>query len=215
MIAAVVPAAGRSRRMGRPKLLLNVGGQTLIHRVVTALRGGGAERVIVVAPPPDSPEGPLIAAEATRGGAEVLAPVARPAEMRQSVELGLACLRGEPPPCLVLLCPGDSPGITPGLVARLLDLAARRPDCIVVPCSDGHRGHPVVFPWEVAAEVQTLPPDEGINLLVARHRDRVIEAAVEESERIDDLDSPEDLRRWDLQPLRFHPAGDHPDAPES
>ena len=42
MIAAVVPAAGHSQRMGRPKLILPIGGQTVIARVVSALRDGGA-----------------------------------------------------------------------------------------------------------------------------------------------------------------------------
>ena len=40
MIAAVVPAAGRSERMGRPKLLLRLDGETVIARVVTALARG-------------------------------------------------------------------------------------------------------------------------------------------------------------------------------
>ena len=41
MIAAIVPAAGKSTRMGRPKLLMSLDGATLLHRVVTALRQGG------------------------------------------------------------------------------------------------------------------------------------------------------------------------------
>ena len=44
--------------MGRPKLLLPFEGQPLIGRVITALRQGGAEPVVVVTPPPDAPEGP-------------------------------------------------------------------------------------------------------------------------------------------------------------
>ena len=53
-------------------------GQTLIGRVVTALRAGGAERVVVVAPPADAAEGPAIAAEARRAGAEVVVPRSPP-----------------------------------------------------------------------------------------------------------------------------------------
>ena len=45
MIAAVVPAAGSSKRMGQPKLLVEFDGHTLIGRVVGALRAGGVERV--------------------------------------------------------------------------------------------------------------------------------------------------------------------------
>ena len=51
MIYAVVPAAGRSRRMGQPKLLLGMGGQTVIEHVITALREGGVDRVLVVIGP--------------------------------------------------------------------------------------------------------------------------------------------------------------------
>ena len=47
-VAAIVPAAGLSTRMGRPKLLLPFGGEPLIVRVVNALRQGGAAPVVVV-----------------------------------------------------------------------------------------------------------------------------------------------------------------------
>src|SRR5215468_2464915 len=67
-VAAIVPAAGRSVRMGRPKLVLTIGGQTVLARVVKALRAGGAGRVVVVAPPADSDEGPAIAAEGRLAG---------------------------------------------------------------------------------------------------------------------------------------------------
>jgi CTP:molybdopterin cytidylyltransferase MocA len=48
---AVVPAAGRSRRMGRPKLLLPWGETTVIGATVAALHGGGIAEVVLVAPP--------------------------------------------------------------------------------------------------------------------------------------------------------------------
>jgi molybdopterin converting factor subunit 1 len=188
--------------MGRAKLLLPLGGATVIEGVVTALRRGGTDRVIVVAPPADAPEGPAIAAAAARAGAEVLSPETRPAEMRLSVELGLAVLENGPPPWFVILCPGDAPGMTPNLVARLLGLAARRRDCIVIPCHEGRRGHPIVLTWDVATEVRTLPPDVGVNALVARHADRVVELPVPDPELIADLDTPEDLDRWSRRPSR-------------
>src|SRR4051812_28614451 len=51
MIAAIVLAAGASRRMGTPKALLDAGGQTFIRRVLHAIRDGGvADAVVVVRP---------------------------------------------------------------------------------------------------------------------------------------------------------------------
>src|SRR5262249_31234504 len=117
-------------------------------------------------------------------------------------ELGLAALENGPPPRFVILCPGDAPGMTPDLVASLRELAARRRDCIVIPSHEGRRGHPIVLPWDVAAEVRTLPPDVGVNALVARHGDRVVELPAPDPGLIADLDTPEDLERWNRCPSR-------------
>ncbi len=108
MIAAVVPAAGRSQRMGRPKLLLPIGGESLIGRVVTALREGGADRVVVVAPPGESEEGPAVAGWQVRPAPWWLRRPCRPAEMRDSIEIGLLALAASAPPDHVLLAPGDA-----------------------------------------------------------------------------------------------------------
>ena len=196
MNTAIVPAAGRSARMGRPKLLLPIHGQTLIAHVVTALREGGAERVVVVAPPADSEEGPAVARAAEGAGALVIAPDERPAEMRDSIEIGLAAAARPEPPERVLLSPGDAAGITPGDVAALLEASCRGPGKIVVPRSGERRGHPLVLPWKLATEIGSLPAGEGVNALLARHQAIVVEVRLGDSHSADDIDSPEDFRRW-------------------
>ena len=196
MIAAVVPAAGRGQRMGRPKLLLPIEGQPLIVRVVTALRHGGADRVVVVAPPEASDEGPAVALAARSAGAEVVAPPERPAEMRDSIEIGLATAAKPITPGYLLIAPGDAPGITPGVVALVLNASALRPENIIVPSCGGRRGHPLVLPWKFAAEIPSLPAGQGVNALVARYRKQLFELALDDTRITEDLDSPEDYSRW-------------------
>jgi molybdenum cofactor cytidylyltransferase len=203
MIAAVVPAAGASVRMGRPKLLIEIHGQSLIGRVVSALRAGGAGRVVVVAPPADAVEGPEIAAQARKAGALVIVPGTRPAEMRDSIELGLEWLAKHDSPRSVVLTPGDYPGITPEIVAQLLEFAARLPDRVVLPSYNGRRGHPIVLPWKIAVEVRSLPAGAGINALVARHPYGLVELALSEHAVVADLDTPEDLERWEERQERL------------
>jgi CTP:molybdopterin cytidylyltransferase MocA len=120
MIVAIVPAAGLSRRMGRPKPLLDIGGVTLIARVVSALREGGADRVIVIAPPAERGESAEIVREAQAQGAEVVVLDGETADMRASIEAGLDRIGAWDDVEAILLAPADVPGIEGTLVARVI-----------------------------------------------------------------------------------------------
>jgi len=197
MIAAVVPAAGHSQRMGRPKLILAVGGRTVISRVVTALRGGGVGRVVVVAPPADAAGATVLHSEAEAAGADLVVPATRPFDMRASVEHGLDRLEaGEAAPTTVLLVPADSPGLNPELVALVVGAARADAGSIVVPVVGGRRGHPVALPWPVALAVRRLPAGVGVNALLALHAPKVVELGVTDPGAVGDLNTPDDYERW-------------------
>jgi molybdenum cofactor cytidylyltransferase len=203
MIAAIVPAAGRSARMGRPKLLLPIGGRSVIARVIAALREGGADPIVMVVAPAAIDGAAALAAEAKQGGACVVSADPAPPDMRASAERGLDRIGQGPAPSILLLAPGDSPGIDADLVGRLVALARATPGAIVIPSSGGRRGHPIALPWALAAEIRDLPDDAGINPLVARHSASVIELDVSHADAIADLDTPDDYRRWaDPDPAR-------------
>lgn len=201
MIAALVPAAGRSTRMGRPKLVLPIGGRAVIARLVHALRVGGAEPVVVVTPPRDEPGAAALVAEAAGAGATVLPCPSPTADMRATVEIGIDALaRCARPPLALLLAPGDSPGITPDLVARIIESFRADPSRIVVPRVGPRRGHPVAIPWELAALIPALPPGIGVNALLAEHADRVATLEMDDPGAVADLDTPEDYQRWSAGP---------------
>ncbi len=192
-VAAVVPAAGAGARMGRPKLLIEFDGRPLIARVVATLADAGVAPVVVVAPPPDVPEGPPIAAAARQAGATVVVPAARPAAMRDSIELGVRELdRRDAPPVAVLIVPADSPRLDAAVVRRLIAAWRERPDRIVAPTFAGRRGHPVVLPWRPALAIADLPPDVGVNRLLADRADEVEEVVVSTDSVLTDLDAPDD-----------------------
>ncbi|HEV3164348.1 MAG TPA: nucleotidyltransferase family protein [Isosphaeraceae bacterium] len=197
MIAAIVPAAGSSRRMGEPKLLLPIHGVSMIARVVRALKEGGADRVVVVAPPETIAGAALIAAEAAAQAAHVIVPPEQPTDMRASVEVGLAWLQAQSePPSAVLLTPADSPGLSAATVALVIERGLREPDAIIVPAFETRRGHPVLIPWKLAREIPRLPTGKGINALLTAHADRVREIPITDPSITADLDTPEDYQRW-------------------
>jgi len=189
---AVLPAAGRSRRMGRPKLLLPWQGRTVIEHVLDTWLSAGVRRLVVVVHPQDTQ-----LAEVVRG-TPAMVEVARtpPADMKASVRLALERLehafhpREDDP---WLLAPADMPQLEAASITALL--ASYRPgeDAIVVPRHARRRGHPVLFPWPLAGEVSRLADDEGVNALLQRHRVREIEDPSRGV--LSDLDTPEDYRR--------------------
>ena len=189
---AIVPGCGHSTRMGRPKLALPLGDGTVIGRVVAARRGGGAEHVLVVV----GPHAPELAPLAAAAGADVLALPEPTADMRATVERGLAWFeeRHSPrPEDWWLLAPGDSPAITPAVVRQLL--AAADDASVVVPTFDGRRGHPVLLRWSHVEGIRATPRDEGINAYLRRVAAETRELPVADRGVVIDLDTPEDYAR--------------------
>src|SRR5437764_15360285 len=85
---AIIPAAGQSTRMGRPKLLLPLGGRTVLERVVAAVRQGGAGATVVVI----GPHVPELVPLAEAAGAIPLRLAEPTPDMRATVEHGLRWL---------------------------------------------------------------------------------------------------------------------------
>lgn len=190
MTFAVVPAAGHSTRMGRPKLSLPLGDRTVIEHVVTALRAGWVEHVVVVIGPHVPELGPLVTAA---GGQVVVLPELTP-DMRSTVEHGLRWIeeRFRPQPHDPwLLVPADHPVLDPAVVRTVV--AADHP--IVVPVFGGRRGHPTRFAWRHADAIRKLPADCGINALLRLRAAEVCELAVSDPHVLIDLDTPADYDR--------------------
>jgi molybdopterin converting factor subunit 1 len=110
----------------------------------------------------------------------------------------------------VILTPGDCPGITPELVAALIDRAAREPETMIVPVWNERRGHPIVLPWKLAAEISRLPAGVGVNALTSDPSRQVAELAVPGPDVCADLDTPGDLRDWLERKSRQSNSNDEP-----
>jgi molybdenum cofactor cytidylyltransferase len=201
VIAAIVPAAGLSRRMGRPKLTLPVEGGTVIASVVEALIQGGVETIVVVVPPRDA-IGHAELVQSIRPGVHVVEASEQPPDMRASVELGIKFLSElAQTPETVLLAPGDLVGATAPLITATIFAARANPGRIVVPVVLGKRGHPVALPWSQVLEIPKLPRDVGVNALLKQRPAEVVECVVEEPGALVDLDTPEDYERWRLKQI--------------
>jgi molybdenum cofactor cytidylyltransferase len=189
MIAAIVPAAGYSQRMGTQKLLLPFGDTTIIGQVVDELlRSRVGEVYVVVGHQAER----LKAALSGRRVSIVVNP-----EYAQGMLSSVRCgLRAMSPSCeAVLVALGDQPAITVELVDAMVEAFRTGRHRIVVPVHGGRRGHPLLFSAEYCQEILRQHDDLGLRGLLRAHPDDVFELPVSTPAVLSDIDYPEDYQR--------------------
>ena len=190
---AVIPAAGRSVRMGHHKLLMPWCETTLIERVLSAWKCSRVTQVVVVVRPDDS----RLCAVCLEAGAEVVVPDSPPPEMRISVERGLHYVRERWSPQeedVWMLAPADMPGLSSPLINGVLEAHAPATPAILAPTQGMKRGHPVLFPWFLADKVRQLKVHEGVNALLNGHPVRPVMCT--DPGHFQDVDTPADVERF-------------------
>ncbi len=190
-LIALIPAAGQSRRMGVPKLLLRLGTRTVIEHLVLALRHPAITHVVVLV---RSNDVELQTALAKFPEVRMVIPAIEPEEMRASVQCLLEAIAPQHAGGW-LLVPADSPWIEQQVLDRLIATWQQHPDKISVPTHMAKRGHPTLFPASLPHETAQLPSACGLNSLLRSQPERVLEVACDEESVLYDLDTPEDFAR--------------------
>ena len=200
---AVLPAAGKSIRMGRPKLALPLGERAILEHVLAALRRAEIEHIIVVLGPHVRELEPL----AHNAGAHVCQLVEETTDMRATVEQGLCWLEEKFRPRADdawLLVPADHPTLDPSVIHDLEQARQANPArSIFVPTFHGRRGHPLTLTWRHVGGIRAHAAREGLNSYVRKHSAEVLEVPAASETVLWDLDTPEDYERlrlrWPLQ----------------
>jgi molybdenum cofactor cytidylyltransferase len=192
---ALIPAAGHSRRMGRPKLALPLAGRTVLEHVLAALQGAAVEHTLVVLGPHVGELAPV----AEAGGAKTLVLAAATVDMRATLEQGLAWLEQHLQPRPEddwLLVPADHPTLRADVIRQLADARRTWPhQSIFVPTHNGCRGHPTLLAWKHVAGIRALPTGAGLNTFIRSRGTETQEVAVDDPTILLDLDTPADYER--------------------
>jgi molybdenum cofactor cytidylyltransferase len=195
--AALVLAAGESRRMGSPKALLDFDGRSAVALAAEAcVRGGAREVVIVLGAGAEEVEKHL---RKTPRDAPTLTPVRTvrnegyAAGQTSSVKAGLAAVAG--PRLAVLVLPVDHPLVEGEDVAALAKACRRDPEGaqrVFVVTHRRRRGHPVLFGRNLRRPILALGDDEPLHKLVRAVPGRVVEVPVRNPFVLLDADTAED-----------------------
>lgn len=187
-LGAVVVAAGLSSRMGREKVLLRFGDQTVLERVLLTLAAASIdERVAVV-----RPDLPQLAQIARRAGARVVVNTKPQEEMLLSIRMGIAEL--SPDVDAFFIWPADHPAVNGETLTELARSAGRQR--AVLPVHAGRRGHPALVGADLVADIAAIPPGEGLRHLWRMRPDVLVELSVDDSGVLLDLNTPEDYEKW-------------------
>ena len=185
MTAAIVLAAGLSRRMGRPKLLLEFKGRPVIRHAVERVIAAGLHPVLVVT---GAEHDALARALA---GLEVHLAVNPTPESGQgsSVGVGVSALPAGTDAVLIAL--GDQPGVPAEVIPALIEALKQPGKAIAAPRYADGLGNPVLFGSSVFQELLALGGDRGARSVIERDPSRlaVVEVA---SPMPRDIDTPED-----------------------
>ena len=181
--AAILLAAGKSRRMGSCKQLLPLGETTVIGRCLDTLVKAGINKIVVVV----SPEGYKVTEAVQKYPVRVVLNTDAEGDMASSLRIGRESLAADT--CCVVVALSDYPLVLSDTVAHMLSKYESFPDCIIIPCNDGRRGHPLLVPRTL---LDGLANDMTLRDLVRQNPDRVHCMDVDDPGVLLDMDTPDD-----------------------
>jgi molybdenum cofactor cytidylyltransferase len=187
--AAIILAAGASSRLGFPKQLVQLNGETLLARAIRVAAEAGLSPVCVVLPPdretdfydpggsgPAAPVGATVFLVSNPDAAEGMA---------SSIRVGLRAILAVGDPAGVVLLACDQPAVTPAHLAQL----ACSDGQVFASAYAGRKGVPAYFSASVFEDLEQLQGDRGA-------RDMLQAAPALELQHGElDVDTVEDLER--------------------
>ncbi len=191
-LAALVLAAGRSRRMAPLNKLLvqDDQGVPMVARVVdNALASRARPVVVVTGYEHERVEAALVGRPVLFAHAEDYAE-----GLSASLKAGLGALPKDIEG--VVICLGDMPLVAGPMIDRLL--AAFDPEegrSIVMPTFRGKQGNPMLWAMEFLPEMMTITGDVGARHLAGKHADRVAEVEMADDAVLRDFDTTDALRK--------------------
>lgn len=194
-VAAVVLAAGSSRRMGEQhKLLAKLNGTPMVSLVVDAVLSSAVHSTTVVV----GYQSEEVCSALKGCDVRVVKNSHYSQGLASSLKLGLSSLSAEIDGAMIILA--DMPFVGTDLIDRLIGaLGSAKGKDIIVPVKSGRFGNPVIWPARLFPEMMKLKGDAGAKILLSRFAENVITVPVLGNGAFFDVDTPSDLEQANLK----------------
>lgn len=188
-IGAIIIAAGSSSRLGEPKQLVVLQGETLLRRAIRVSEEAGAKPVLVVL----GAHRERIEAEVDLSGVKLVVNNDWAEGMASSIRAAVGAIKEEHPISAgVLLMVCDQLAVSSEHLSQMIGAFRRNPAAVVASVYAGKRGIPAIFPADAFADLLTLRGDQGARRLLSEKDRIVIEIPLKGGEL--DIDLPKDIR---------------------
>ncbi len=185
MISAIILAAGKSVRMGQPKMLLPWGKTTVLGKVIETVRSAGVEDIVVVT------HSTLVSSLAQEG---VRLALNNNGDMLDSIQAGL---RAQAPEAeATLICLGDQPQVQAGSVRSVCEAFHADGSRLVVPSYQMRRGHPWLIARDLWGDLLTMTAPATMRDFLNVHASEIRYVECETPSILQDLDTPDDYAKY-------------------
>lgn len=190
-ISAIILAAGQSKRMGQPKMLLPWGNTTVLGKVVETIQHAGVEDILVVTGGARAEVEKIVA----QYGSRIIHNESfEQEEMLTSIQLGLQ--EQKPEAQAALICLGDQPQVEERCVRSVCEAFQKNKTSLVVPSYQMRRGHPWLIARELWNEVLQMRAPESMRDFLNNHKGNIHYVEYDTSSILQDLDTPEDYLKY-------------------
>ena len=183
MISAVILAAGESKRMGVPKMLLDIGGVSMLEAVISNVRKSSVDDITVVLGAYRDKLQKIV----DNTGIRSCYNKDYKEGMLSSVQCGLRNINSRT--IAVLVFQGDQPLIFKDVINIVINAFRKTEKGIVVPVYNNRRGHPLLFSKKYFKNVKKLDTDKGLRALLEIFAPDVEEVSVKEAGILRDFDT--------------------------
>jgi molybdenum cofactor cytidylyltransferase len=194
MITAIILAAGKSTRMGSPKMLLPWGDTTIIEHVISVFSNAGIEDILVVTGGArEQVEAVILECKKSYPVRNVHNKDFTNGEMLSSIQCGLQDL-GERGVEAAMIGLGDQPQVQAGSVQLLMDAFLKTGSPLVVPSFQMHRGHPWLVVSSLWNELIEMDSTQTPRNFLNAHAKDIYYVNMDTPTILSDLDTPDDYQ---------------------
>ena len=189
MISAIVLAAGESKRMGQPKMLLPWGSTTVLGQVISTFKEAGIEDVLVITGGAKDQVDRIVN---HYGARSVFNNQFAGGEMLSSLQLGLDAQLGKMQATLIAL--GDQPQVQEKTLRLICERFMQQKSNLIVPSFHKRRGHPWLVERSLWRKLLEMRSPQSPRDFLNEHAHEIDYIVVDTPSILADLDTPEDYQ---------------------